>query len=128
MWSQSVQTESRGGTSFGSQDDIIFIPITTAQKFLAVVDYVSTINIQVESSQLMDQAKSEITNLLLQRHNISNPENADFSILSQQDIVESASSITNTMTVLLAAIAGISLIVGGIGIMNIIMTTVTERT
>ncbi len=76
----------------------------------------------------MDQAKSEITNLLLQRHNISDPENADFSILSQQDIVESASSITNTMTVLLAAIAGISLIVGGIGIMNIIMTTVTERT
>lgn len=54
MWSQSVQTESRGGTSFGSQDDIIFIPITTAQKFLAGVDYVSTINIQVENSQLMD--------------------------------------------------------------------------
>jgi len=121
-------TKSKGGTGFGSQDEMIFIPITTAQKFLSGASYVSTINVQVESSQLMTQAKNEITNLLLQRHNITTPEMADFSVLSQEDILQSASSITNTMTILLASIAGISLIVGGIGIMNMMMTTVTERT
>jgi len=121
-------TKSKGGTGFGSQDDMVFIPLTTAQRFLAGADYVSTISIQAESPQLMAQVQTEITNLLLQRHNISNPEAADFSVLNQQDILGAASSITNTMTILLAAIAGISLIVGGIGIMNMMMTTVTERT
>ena len=121
-------TKSKGGTGFGSQDDMIFIPITTAQRFLAGADYVSTISVQAESSQLMAQVQTGITNLLLQRHNIGDPLMADFSVLNQQDILGAASSITNTMTILLAAIAGISLIVGGIGIMNMMMTTVTERT
>ena len=121
-------TKSKGGTGFGSQDDMIFIPLTTAQRFLAGTDYVSTISVQAESSQLMAQVQTGITNLLLQRHNILNPETADFSVLNQQDILGAASSIINTMTILLAAIAGISLIVGGIGIMNMMMTTVTERT
>jgi len=121
-------TQSKGGTGFGSQDDVIFIPITTAQRFLVGADYVSTIGVQVENQQVMAQVQAGITNLLLQRHNIGDPLTADFSVLSQQDILESASSITNTMTILLAAIAGISLIVGGIGIMNMMMTTVTERT
>lgn len=121
-------TQSKGGTSFGSQDDVIFIPITTAQKFLAGVDYVSTLNIQAMSSQVMSEVQNSITSLLLQRHNISDPSLADFSVMSQEDIAEAAISTTNTLTILLAAIAGISLIVGGIGIMNMMMTTVTERT
>ncbi len=121
-------TQSKGGTGFGSQDDIIFIPLTTAQKFLAGADYVSTISIQAENAQTMASVQSGITNLLLRLHNIAEPELADFNVLSQQDILTAASSITNTMTILLAAIAGISLIVGGIGIMNMMMTTVTERT
>ncbi len=121
-------TKSKGGTGFGSQDDMIFIPLTTAQRFLAGADYVSTINVQAESPQAMEQVQTGITNLLLQRHNIADPASADFSVLNQQDILGAASSITNTMTILLAAIAGISLIVGGIGIMNMMMTTVTERT
>jgi putative ABC transport system permease protein len=121
-------TKSKGGTGFGSQDDMVFIPITTAQKFLAGADYVSTIDIQASSAQVITEAQTQITDLLLQRHNITNSQLADFSVISQQDIVQSASSITNTMTILLAAIAGISLIVGGIGIMNMMMTTVTERT
>lgn len=121
-------TKSKGGTGFGSQDDMIFIPVTTAQKFLAGVDYVSTISVQAESPQVIAQAQTGITNLLLQRHNIATPEMADFSVLSQQDILGAATSTTETMTILLAAIAGISLIVGGIGIMNMMMTTVTERT
>jgi putative ABC transport system permease protein len=69
-----------------------------------------------------------VTNLLLSRHNISATTLADFQVLSQQDIVNSASSVTNTFTILLASIAGISLVVGGIGIMNMMLTTVTERT
>jgi len=121
-------TQAKGGTGFGSQDDIIFIPITTAQRFLAGSDAVSTISVQAESSQMMASVQSGITNLLLRLHNIGDPQTADFSVMSQEDIIESASSITNTMTILLAAIAGISLIVGGIGIMNMMMTTVTERT
>jgi putative ABC transport system permease protein len=121
-------TKSKGGTGFGSQDDIVFIPITTAQKFLIGADYVSTISVQASSAQVITEVQTQITNLLLQRHNITNSQLADFSVISQQDIVQSASSITNTMTILLAAIAGISLIVGGIGIMNMMMTTVTERT
>ncbi len=121
-------TEAKGGTGFGSQDDMIFIPITTAQRFLAGSDYVSSINVQAESSQMMTQVQAGITSLLLQRHNIADPQLADFSVFNQQDLIGAASSITNTMTILLAAIAGISLIVGGIGIMNMMMTTVTERT
>ncbi|MFH1423505.1 MAG: ABC transporter permease [Candidatus Nealsonbacteria bacterium] len=121
-------TQSKGGTGFGSQDDMIFIPITTAQKFLAGSDSVSTISVQAESSQAMAEVQAGVSNLLLQLHNIADPQLADFSVISQQDILASASSITNTMTILLAAIAGISLIVGGIGIMNMMMTTVTERT
>jgi putative ABC transport system permease protein len=121
-------TKSKGGTGFGSQDDMVFIPITTAQKFLTGTDYVSTISVQAENSQVMADVQTGITNLLLSRHNISDPQLANFSTLTQQDILGAASSITNTMTILLAAIAGISLIVGGIGIMNMMMTTVTERT
>jgi len=121
-------TASKGGTGFGSQDDMIFIPITTAQKLLAGADYVSTISVQAQNPQLIADVQASVTNLLLERHNITDPQLADFSVISQQDILASASSITNTMTILLAAIAGISLIVGGIGIMNMMMTTVTERT
>jgi len=121
-------TQPKGGTGFGSQDDIVFIPITTAQRFLAGVNYISIISVQAENSQAMAQVQTGITNLLLRLHNIGDPQMADFNTLSQQDILTAASSITNTMTILLAAIAGISLVVGGIGIMNMMMTTVTERT
>ena len=121
-------TKSKGGTGFGSQDDMVFIPITTAQKFLAGSDYVSTINVQSNSPKVMTQVQTDITALLMRLHNISDPQLADFSVLSQQDLLGAVSSITNTMTILLASIAGISLLVGGIGIMNMMMTTVTERT
>jgi putative ABC transport system permease protein len=121
-------TQPKGGTAFASEDDMIFIPISTCQKFLAGADYVSTISVEAESPQVMTEVQTQITNLLLQRHNITDPSMADFSVLSQQDILGAATSMTNTMTILLAAIAGISLIVGGIGIMNMMMTTVTERT
>ena len=76
----------------------------------------------------MTQVQNDVTTLLLDRHHISDPTLADFSVLNQADILASASSITTTLTMLLGAIAGISLVVGGIGIMNMMLTTVTERT
>ncbi|MEW6408059.1 MAG: ABC transporter permease [Patescibacteria group bacterium] len=121
-------TKTKGGTGFGSQDDMIFIPLSTAQRFLVGKNYLSTINVEAENQESMSMVQEEITSLLLSRHHISDPESADFSVMNQADMVSSMSSITQTLTILLGSIAGISLIVGGIGIMNMMLTTVTERT
>ncbi len=121
-------TVSKGSSGFLNQDDFLIIPITTAQHLLAGVDYVSTISIQAPDQNSMADIQQQITDLLLARHRISNPQSADFSVMNQADIVSTASSVTNTFTILLASVAGISLIVGGIGIMNMMLTTVTERT
>jgi putative ABC transport system permease protein len=121
-------TKEKGGTGFGSQDDMIFVPLTSAQRFLAGDAYVTTISVQANSPDSMTEIQQQITDLLLTQHHISDPTLADFNILNQADIVATASSITQTFTILLAAVAGISLVVGGIGIMNMMLTTVTERT
>lgn len=121
-------TVSKGGTGFMNQDDIIFIPLSTAQKQLFGIDYLSSIAIEAKSSEVMTQAQNEIGYFLLNRHHLSDPTQADFSILSQQDIINTVSATTGTFTALLAGIAAISLLVGGIGIMNIMLVTVTERT
>lgn len=121
-------TKAKGGSGFGSQDDMIFIPITSAQRFLAGDAYVTTISVQATDSNSMTTMQQDITTLLLNRHRITDPTLADFSTLNQADIVATASSVTGTFTTLLAAVAGISLVVGGIGIMNMMLTTVTERT
>jgi len=121
-------TKAKGGTGFGSQDDMIFIPLSSAQRFLAGDNYVTSISVKAESAEGMTMLQEEITTLLLSRHKITDPTLADFSTLNQADIVATASSVTSTFTLLLSAIAGISLLVGGIGIMNMMLTTVTERT
>lgn len=121
-------TKSKGGTGFGNQDDMIFIPLTSAQRFLTGESYVTSINVQAADSESMSEIQRQIKDLLLSRHNISDPQLADFNILNQADIVSTASSITQTLTIFLSAVAGISLIVGGIGIMNMMLTTITERT
>lgn len=121
-------TQTKGGTGFMNRDDMVFVPLSTAQRFLAGNDNVSIINIQAENQKVMANVQQQVTNILLQRHNISNPELADFNVLNQADIMSAASDITGTFTILLASIAGISLLVGGIGIMNMMFTTVTERT
>ena len=120
--------KAKGGSGVTNQDDTIFIPLSTAQRFLVGKNYLSTIYVEVIDQESMTTAQEQITSLLLSRHNILNPELADFSIMNQADIVASVSSISDTLTILLAAIAGISLVVGGIGIMNMMLTTVTERT
>jgi len=112
----------------GTSDDVIYIPISTAQRYLTGSDSVSNINIQVTEKDLMIFTQNQITDLLLTRHKITDPDNADFTVVNQADIVDTMTEVTDTMTLLLAAIAGISLLVGGIGIMNMMLTTVTERT
>ncbi len=121
-------TVSKGGAGFNNQDDIVYIPLSTAQKVLFGTTSLSTISVEAKSEQVMTAAEDEIGYLLLDRHKISGPANADFSMFSQNDILNTASSITGTFTALLSGIAAISLIVGGIGIMNIMLVTVTERT
>lgn len=121
-------TESKGGTGFQNQDDLAWIPLTTAQKVLFGQDYLNTIALEAKSPDVMTQAQNEVGYLLLARHKISNPQQADFSIFSQQDILNTVSATTGMFTILLSGIAAISLLVGGIGIMNIMLVTVTERT
>ena len=104
------------------------MPLSTAQKELFGVNYLSSIAVEANNADVMTDAQNEIGYLLLARHKFNDPTQADFSIFSQQDILNTASSITGTFTGMLSGIAAISLLVGGIGIMNIMLVTVTERT
>ncbi|KKS96434.1 MAG: hypothetical protein UV73_C0010G0019 [Candidatus Gottesmanbacteria bacterium GW2011_GWA2_43_14] len=121
-------TVSKGGSGFQNQDDIIYVPLTTVQKQLFGVNYLSTISLEAESEEVMTEAQNQVGYLLLQRHKLDDPLEADFSIFSQQDILDTASQVTGTFTTLLSGVAAISLLVGGIGIMNVMLVTVTERT
>jgi putative ABC transport system permease protein len=121
-------TKSKGGGGFGNNDDVVYMPLSTYQQYFSGSDYLSSISVSVADQDHMTQAEEDIQALLLKRHKISNMDDADFNIRNQEDILEMTSSITGTLTMLLGAVAGISLVVGGIGIMNMMLTTVTERT
>jgi putative ABC transport system permease protein len=121
-------TVSKGGTGFLNQDELVLVPLSTAQKQLFGINYVSSIALEAKSPEVMVEAQDQVGYLLLSKHKISDPAKADFSIMSQQDILNTVSSTTGTFTALLSGIAAISLLVGGIGIMNIMLVTVTERT
>jgi putative ABC transport system permease protein len=121
-------TAPKGGSGFNNRDDIIYIPEQSAARFLAGNEYLTSIDVQASGPNTTTAVQNDITDLLLARHHISDPTQADFSVLNQADLLATASSVASTLTYLLGAIAGISLIVGGIGIMNMMLTTVTERT
>ncbi len=121
-------TTSKGGTGFFNQDEIVYVPLTTAQKQLFGINYLNSIALEAKSEEVMVEAQDQVGYLLLARHHLTDPTKADFSIMSQEDILNTASSATQTFTALLSGIAAISLLVGGIGIMNIMLVTVTERT
>src|SRR5256885_2619792 len=118
------------GSTFGfSRDDQILVPLTTAQHVLTgQLNRVSQIVVKATSSDTMELTTSDVNNILLQRHNIGDPANADFTVTNQNDTLAALSSVTGTFTLLLGAIGGISLLVGGIGIMNIMLVSVNERT
>jgi len=121
--------ESKGQSSMGQdQDDIVIIPLTTGQERLMGITYVKSINIQVSDPAKMDQVQSEIEILLRQRHRILSEKDDDFSVRNLTSLMETMTQTTTMITLLLGSVAAISLLVGGIGIMNIMMVSVTERT
>ncbi len=121
-------TKSKGGSGFQNQDDRIYVPLTTAQKQIFGVKHLTSIALEAASEKVMTTAQNQVGYLLLERHKISEVANADFRIMSQADILETASQVAGTFTSMLTGVAAISLLVGGIGIMNIMLMSVTERT
>lgn len=121
--------ESKGYNTMGmDQDDVVLAPYTAVQKRILAIDYLQGIYCSAETEDLTSKAVESISNILATNHNISNPEKYDFDIRSQEELSSMLTSTSDLMTVLLACVAGISLIVGGIGIMNIMYVSVTERT
>lgn len=116
------------GYSFMDQDDRIFIPFTTVQERMMHITYVNNIVISSDNANDLSQIESDVTNLLRTRHRIQTGKEDDFSIQNSQDLMETMKSTTQTLTIFLGSIAAISLLVGGIGIMNIMLVSVTERT
>jgi putative ABC transport system permease protein len=120
---------AKGASMFGSdQDDTIVVPYTTGMKRFAGVTTLRMINVQAASPEQMTEVQNGIAELLRQRHRIQTGRDDDFMMRNQQEIAEAMSATTDVMTALLAAIASVSLLVGGIGIMNIMLVSVTERT
>ncbi|MBR5914132.1 MAG: ABC transporter permease [Selenomonadaceae bacterium] len=120
---------SKGQSTGGQdQDDVVLIPLTTAQERLLGITYVRSINVQVSTQEKMDEVQAHIEKLLRQRHRIREGNEDDFNVRNMTSLMETMTQTTTMITLLLGSIAGISLVVGGIGIMNIMMVSVTERT
>ncbi len=124
--------KSKGASGMGQdQDDIVFIPITTAQRKVFGTDFpgtVSMINVKAQNEEILSTTEEDINEILKTRHHIGKTQENDFEVRNLAEMQETIKSATQTMSLLLGAIAGVSLIVGGIGIMNIMLVSVTERT
>ncbi len=121
--------ESKGQSSMGQdQDDVVIVPLLTEQERLLGITYVHMISLQVTEVSKMDKVQQEVATLLRQRHRIQSGKENDFTVNNLANLIEAVSEQTTMLTILLGSIAGISLLVGGIGIMNIMMVSVTERT
>ena len=120
---------AKGQSSFGQdQDDTVLIPYTTAMKKLLSTTYVPTVYVSATDQQTTYQAEDQVNEILRQRHSSRSAQDADFNVRNLTDIAETAEQTTKVLTMLLGSIAGVSLLVGGIGIMNIMLVSVTERT
>jgi putative ABC transport system permease protein len=121
--------EDKGESGMGQdQDDLILAPYTTVQRRLAAIDYINGIYCSAISEEKSADAITEVEEILRRTHKLKEAEENDFRVMSQSELIETVSTVTNIMKLLLGAIAGISLLVGGIGIMNIMLVSVTERT
>jgi len=120
--------QPKGGSGFQNPDDMVIVPIGVVQKYFVSGDTVRTIGVSVSDPAEMSNATTAITALLRDRHDLASTATADFNVFDQTQLLAAASSITETLTLLLGGIASISLIVGGIGIMNIMLVSVRERT
>lgn len=119
---------SRGSSFFQDNDDQIFLPLAIGQEQLLGIHYLNAINIKVDSAANLDQTTADITRVLKQNHHILAEKDIDFTVYSTADAISILSTITNALRLFLTAMAGIALIVGGIGILNIMLATVAERT
>jgi putative ABC transport system permease protein len=120
--------QPKGGSGFNNPDDQVLVPLAAVSKYFVAGDTVRTIGVSVAQNDRMTELTDEITALLRNRHDLSATETSDFSVFNQTQLLDAASSISATLTLLLGGIASISLIVGGIGIMNIMLVSVRERT
>jgi putative ABC transport system permease protein len=120
--------QPKGGSGFEDPDDLILVPVATVQKYFLGGDSVRSIGVSVATAAEMDATNARITALLRERHDLAATDDDDFAIFDQTQLLEAASSISGTLTLLLGGIASISLVVGGIGIMNIMLVSVRERT
>jgi len=121
------ELNTAGDSSGIDEDDMVLVPITVAQSLITGSQSVQSIYLEAQSSSSLGAAYSEADDELLALHQINNPKDADFTITSQAALESTASSVNNALTILLAGIAAISLLVGGIGVMNIMLVSVTER-
>jgi len=120
---------AKGSNMMGQdQDDVVFVPYSTAMRRLFGQNFLRSVNLGAASAAQIKDVTTQISELLRQRHRIQPGRDDDFMVRTQQEIAEFATSTAKTMTALLGAIAGVSLLVGGIGIMNIMLVSVTERT
>ena len=123
-----VLASKGAGMGGQNQDDRLIIPYTTAMKRITGDKYLRSISVQIVSADRMTSGQDQITSLLRQRHRLTPGQDDDFNIFNQKEIADTVSSVSGIITLLLGAIAGMSLVVGGIGIMNIMLVSVTERT
>ncbi|HRH93221.1 MAG TPA: ABC transporter permease [Candidatus Peribacteria bacterium] len=120
--------KSKGGQGSASQDNVVFIPLPTMQQRVTGKEVLSSISISVAKAEDMTRVQQVVTAVLMNSHGILDAKNQDFTVLNQADAVQTLSAVTGTFTLLLGGIAAISLLVGGIGVMNIMLVSVTERT
>jgi len=117
-----------GKVAFADIDNLMLLPYTSAKKYIQVQNFYNSFTGLVLSEDRLSQTVTDIEKTLRETHNITNPENDDFHVITQQDVVERVSTITNVLNILLVSVAAISLVVGGVGIMNVMLVSVTERT
>ncbi|MFH1030776.1 MAG: ABC transporter permease [bacterium] len=120
--------EERGSSGFINQDDYVFIPVSSAQKLLLGINHVSFIRVKVDDSKNIERTMDDVTYLLRERHEIKEDDPSDFTIRSQEQALKALTTVTDVLKFFMASIAALSLVVGGIGIMNIMLISVSERT
>jgi len=120
--------KARGAVLSVNMDEMVIVPLETAQKTLDGIDYIQEISLKLTDKKYLPQAKEDITTLLRERHKINRPSDDDFQIVTMDEAMTTIGSITSAISALLGLLAAISLFVGGVGIMNIMLVSVTERT
>jgi len=120
--------ESLGVVFFQNMDDMVYMPLNTVQKLIMGIDYVPYFLLQVESEDIADAVKDDVVALLDQRHDISSEDKRDFRVTTMDEAISMMDGVTGALQILLIVLAGISLVVGGVGVMNVMFVAVTERT